>query len=110
MIYIFIQLPCTHTDSAHEPYVSLLFIRIAMWYPTLLFLALPTDRSIGTCLLPGFDSPPSKHRPKFRYWLPDASVPPQSVTRDIDAIQTVVGGGIKFIPFYNYGLGHAITD
>ncbi|KAI1275503.1 hypothetical protein F5Y07DRAFT_170671 [Xylaria sp. FL0933] len=61
-------------------------------------------------LLPGFDSPSSEYRPKFRYWFPDASVPHESVTRDIDEVAAVGGGGIEFVPFYNYGLGPAVTD
>ncbi|KAH8161073.1 hypothetical protein CIB48_g7179 [Xylaria polymorpha] len=61
-------------------------------------------------LLPGFDSPSSEYRPKFRYWFPEASVPHHSVTRDIDEVAAVGGGGIEFLPFYNYGLGPATTD
>jgi hypothetical protein len=32
------------------------------------------------------------------------------VARDIDEIAAVGGGGLEFLPFYNYGLGPAVTD
>ncbi|KAI5919751.1 hypothetical protein F4810DRAFT_465504 [Camillea tinctor] len=57
-----------------------------------------------------FNSPPIQYRPKFRYWLPDASVPLQSVINDVDSIASVGAGGLEFLPFYNYGLGPALTD
>lgn len=42
--------------------------------------------------------------------MPDASVPHSSVQDDIRQIAAVGGGGLEFLPFYNYGLGPAVTD
>lgn len=73
-----------------------------------------------------FSSPPNKYRPKFRYWsvvphllpvcsadgkrLPDGSVTHSSVENDVREIAAVGGGGLEFLPFYNYGLDPAVTD
>ncbi|EUC43134.1 hypothetical protein COCMIDRAFT_7366 [Bipolaris oryzae ATCC 44560] len=57
-----------------------------------------------------FSNPPNKYRPKFRYWFPDASVTHESIQNDIRQIAAVGGGGLEFLPFYNYGLGPALTD
>ncbi|KAH8707659.1 hypothetical protein GQ44DRAFT_691187 [Phaeosphaeriaceae sp. PMI808] len=57
-----------------------------------------------------FKDPPIQYRPKFRYWLPDASVTHSSVQDDIRQIAAVGAGGLEFLPFYNYGLGPAVTD
>ncbi|KAI0602064.1 hypothetical protein F4775DRAFT_298683 [Biscogniauxia sp. FL1348] len=70
--------------------------------------ATPSQSSLGAVL--EFDSPPIQYRPKFRYWLPDASVPLQSVVNDVDHIASIGAGGLEFFPFYNYGLGPALTD
>ncbi|KAK6844021.1 hypothetical protein PG987_004881 [Apiospora arundinis] len=51
-----------------------------------------------------FESPSNEFRPKFRYWLPDASVPADVVRQDIATIAAVGGGGVEFVPFYFYGL------
>ncbi|KAL4963275.1 uncharacterized protein BDV14DRAFT_191102 [Aspergillus stella-maris] len=51
----------------------------------------------------GFLSPPPQFRPKFRYWLPDASVPISTVQSDIDSAASIGAGGVEFLPFYNYG-------
>ncbi|KAL4783796.1 hypothetical protein BJX76DRAFT_368146 [Aspergillus varians] len=50
-----------------------------------------------------FESPSAATRPRFRYWLPDASVDVDVVTSDIEAAGKLGAGGIEFIPFYNYG-------
>lgn len=42
--------------------------------------------------------------------LPDASVTHSSVQDDVRQIAAVGGGGLEFLPFYNYGLGPALTD
>ncbi|KAH8878917.1 hypothetical protein GQ53DRAFT_849936 [Thozetella sp. PMI_491] len=57
-----------------------------------------------------FDTPPNYYRPKFRYWLPDASVPIDEVVQDIHAIADVGCGGVEFLPFFNYGNGPVVTD
>ncbi|KAJ0426808.1 hypothetical protein BJY00DRAFT_320442 [Aspergillus carlsbadensis] len=55
-----------------------------------------------------FKNPSMATRPRFRYWLPDASVNATVVANDIEAAGSVGAGGVEFIPFYNYG-GEAPT-
>ncbi|GFF92501.1 hypothetical protein IFM60648_09770 [Aspergillus lentulus] len=52
----------------------------------------------------GFVNPDVVYRPKFRYWLPDASVSADVVQEDIARIAEAGGGGIELLPFYLYGL------
>ncbi|KAK3321282.1 hypothetical protein B0T19DRAFT_466605 [Cercophora scortea] len=86
----------------------------AFWvYLTLCFFQLP----LWTCAqrtapvpLSSFAYPPASSRPKFRYWLPDASVPASAVQSDVSEIAKVSGGGLEFLGFYNYGFSHASTD
>jgi hypothetical protein len=61
---------------------------------------------------PSFDAPidrgtfenPSKHvRPKFRYWIPDASVDPDVVASDVKAAKEVGCGGLELLGYYLYG-------
>ncbi|KAK3388042.1 hypothetical protein B0H63DRAFT_392879 [Podospora didyma] len=60
--------------------------------------------------LPSFKSPPASSRPKFRYWLPDASVPAAAVAADIAALASISAGGLEFLGFYNYGFPPMSTD
>ncbi|KAJ0426813.1 hypothetical protein BJY00DRAFT_306805 [Aspergillus carlsbadensis] len=53
-----------------------------------------------------FANPPSSDRPLFRYWLPDASVDPKIVQHDVESVASVGGGGLEFVPFFEYGGGH----
>ncbi|KAH7377416.1 secreted protein [Cadophora sp. MPI-SDFR-AT-0126] len=66
-----------------------------------------TKRNSGS-----FQNPQVENRPKFRYWLPDASVAPSAVAADVTSIGSIGGGGIELVPFYNYGgvLAPAVTD
>ncbi|KAK2762365.1 secreted protein [Colletotrichum kahawae] len=76
-----------------------------------LFLAISLSNLSPSLASPsGFDNPSAEYRPKFRYWLPDASVPLQSVIDDVNHLAEVGAGGLEFLPFYNYGLGPALTD
>ncbi|KAI9170771.1 hypothetical protein HJFPF1_00242 [Paramyrothecium foliicola] len=52
-----------------------------------------------------FESPSPKYRPKFRYWLPDANIDHEILENDILEIGNIGGGGLEFVPFYNYGFG-----
>ncbi|KAJ4245748.1 hypothetical protein NW762_013872 [Fusarium torreyae] len=52
-----------------------------------------------------FANPPSRDRPRSRYWLPDASVDPKVVEQDILRAGSIGAGGVEFLPFYNYGGG-----
>ncbi|KAF2183515.1 hypothetical protein K469DRAFT_728036 [Zopfia rhizophila CBS 207.26] len=55
-----------------------------------------------------FSDPSSRSRPRFRYWLPDASVDPDTVKADIKSVASIGGGGVEFLPFYEYGGANAI--
>ena len=65
----------------------------------------PTNRSYGT-----FKEPAARVRPRFRYWLPDASVDPTIVQKDIRSAANLGIGGVEFLPFYNYGGDTPIVD
>lgn len=56
-----------------------------------------------TYLADQFHSPPTQQRPRFRYWLPDASVDAGIVEANIKSAGAIGAGGIEFLPFYNYG-------
>lgn len=42
-------------------------------------------------------------RPKFRYWIPDASVDPAIVARDVQAAGNVGAAGLEALGYYLYG-------
>jgi hypothetical protein len=76
--------------------------------PALCLLAVLTSNHVSATRGCGedtrkFASPPSKSRPFFRYWLPDASVEASVVEADIARAASVGAGGVEFIPFYQYG-------
>ncbi|KAM0549861.1 hypothetical protein ACHAPJ_009108 [Fusarium lateritium] len=50
-----------------------------------------------------FLAPSSRVRPRFRYWLPDASVDPDIVAQDVASAASIGAGGLEFVPFYEYG-------
>ncbi|CAJ0543781.1 Ff.00g039230.m01.CDS01 [Fusarium sp. VM40] len=50
-----------------------------------------------------FLNPSSRVRPRFRYWLPDASVDADIVAQDVASAASVGAGGLEFVPFYEYG-------
>ncbi|KAK5170341.1 uncharacterized protein LTR77_004928 [Saxophila tyrrhenica] len=57
-----------------------------------------------------FEHPAARARPRFRYWLPDASVDPSTVQNDIRSAANLGIGGIELLPFYNYGGGTPVVD
>lgn len=50
-----------------------------------------------------FANPGANVRPRFRYWLPDASVDVDTVAADIAAAGSIGAGGIELVPFFEYG-------
>ncbi|KAF7514853.1 hypothetical protein G7054_g14949 [Neopestalotiopsis clavispora] len=86
-----------------RPWLGNVFISL------ILFLSTTKNEASAVGVL-NFESPPPLYRPKFRYWLPDASISLPSVIGDVDHIASVGAGGLEFLPFYNYGLGPALTD
>ncbi|KAM0321554.1 hypothetical protein ACHAQA_010044 [Verticillium albo-atrum] len=53
-----------------------------------------------------FLNPDARSRPRFRYWLPDASVDGAVLAADIKSAGEIGAGGIEFLPFFNYGGDH----
>ncbi|KAK5742028.1 hypothetical protein LTR17_003536 [Elasticomyces elasticus] len=50
-----------------------------------------------------FANPGPRTRPKFRYWIPDASVDTAVVARDVKAAGDVGMGGMELLGYYLYG-------
>lgn len=57
-----------------------------------------------------FENPSSQVRPRFRYWLPDASVDADTVAENIRSAGAIGAGGVEFLPFYNYGSSSPSND
>ncbi|KAL1386723.1 hypothetical protein HDK64DRAFT_142888 [Phyllosticta capitalensis] len=74
----------------------------SIFYGLVLAASLCQGQNVGS-----FKSPDIEHRPKFRYWLPDASVPNEVVAEDIKAVAEVGAAGVEFLPYYQYGLPEA---
>ncbi|KAI3390458.1 hypothetical protein diail_9575 [Diaporthe ilicicola] len=70
---------------------------------TLLLVCNASPRLLGSQEPDAFLDPPSRQRTRFRYWLPDASVDPETVKSDIRSAGAIGGGGVEFLPYYNYG-------
>lgn len=50
-----------------------------------------------------FVNPSPNVRPKFRYWLPDASVDPNVVASDVEAAGKAGAAGLELLGYYLYG-------
>ncbi|KAL5360501.1 hypothetical protein BJX96DRAFT_165211 [Aspergillus floccosus] len=50
-----------------------------------------------------FENPAARVRPRFRYWLPDASVDSAIVQQNIKDAGALGAGGVELLPYYNYG-------
>jgi hypothetical protein len=50
-----------------------------------------------------FSNPSARYRPKFRYWIPDASVDPERVKADIASAGAQGAGGVEVLGYYWYG-------
>ena len=53
--------------------------------------------------LGSFQNPSARARPRFRYWIPDASVNLSTVQSDIADAGKVGAGGVELLGYYNYG-------
>lgn len=49
-----------------------------------------------------FKDPPVQVRPRFRYWLPDASVEVGPAVQDVARAKQVGAGGLEVLGFYGY--------
>lgn len=54
-----------------------------------------------------FKNPSARARPRFRYWVPDASVNLTTIAQDVADTGQVGAGGVELLGFYNYGLSRA---
>ncbi|KAI7663216.1 hypothetical protein KC318_g8428, partial [Hortaea werneckii] len=64
----------------------------------------PEDHSKSADVDRGTFRDPSKHvRPKFRYWIPDASVDPEVVAKDVRTAKEAGMGGLELLGYYLYG-------
>jgi hypothetical protein len=50
-----------------------------------------------------FQNPSIHARPKFRYWIPDASVSHEKIASDVKAAAEAGAGGLECLGFYLYG-------
>lgn len=50
-----------------------------------------------------FRDPSSLLRPRFRYWIPDASLDLSEVARDFEAVAEKGAGGMELLGYYLYG-------
>ena len=50
-----------------------------------------------------FEKPSAHVRPRFKYWIPDASVNLSRVQADVADAGRVGAGGIELLGYYNYG-------
>ncbi|KAJ9653016.1 hypothetical protein H2198_007763 [Neophaeococcomyces mojaviensis] len=57
-----------------------------------------TDPRLST-----FADPPARVRPRFRYWVPDASVDLETLQQDIVSASSVGAGGVELLGIYDYG-------
>ncbi|KAJ1713078.1 hypothetical protein NYO67_4773 [Aspergillus flavus] len=65
---------------------------------------LAVDDQVGAKIDYGtFENPAARVRPRFRYWLPDASVDPTIVQKNIKDAGANGAGGVEFLPYYDYG-------
>ncbi|KAI0533554.1 hypothetical protein GGR58DRAFT_109359 [Xylaria digitata] len=72
--------------------------------PSFSFVALCWfSRIVQASFFDSFVSPEVQYRPKFRYWLPDASADVDAVVRDVADIAAVGAGGLEFLPYYQLG-------
>lgn len=66
--------------------------------------SLNTNDQVGADIDYGsFQNPSNRVRPRFRYWVPDASVDLDTVKSDIIAASSVGAGGVELLGYYFYG-------
>jgi hypothetical protein len=82
-----------------QPLALLSFISTTLLHLTC--VGQSTNNDYGT-----FERPSAAFRPRFRYWLPDASVDGDVVKADIVSAASIGAGGVEFLPYYNYGGGY----
>lgn len=67
-------------------------------------LAIGTNDQINANISYGtFANPSANVRPRFRYWVPDATVNLSQVTADVQNAGEVGAGGVELLGYYLYG-------
>lgn len=62
-----------------------------------------TDDQVNAAIDFGtFKDPSSNARPRYRLWVPDASVDVSRLSQDIVDVATVGGGGVEVLGYYLY--------
>lgn len=63
-----------------------------------------TDASVNAAIDAGtFRNPSANVRPRFRYWVPDASVDDAVLAADVKGAGDVGAGGVEVLGYYLYG-------
>ncbi|KAI9740347.1 MAG: hypothetical protein M1834_004926 [Cirrosporium novae-zelandiae] len=63
-----------------------------------------TDSLVNSVVDSGtFQNPSAQIRPRFRYWVPDASVDPEYLAKDVASAGAVGAGGVEVLGYYLYG-------
>ncbi len=63
-----------------------------------------TDDQVNAAIQAGtFENPSVNVRPRFRYWIPDASADLTTVAQDIASAKDAGAGGIEVLGYYDYG-------
>ncbi|KAF2096025.1 hypothetical protein NA57DRAFT_67641 [Rhizodiscina lignyota] len=70
-----------------------------------------TDALVNAAIDAGtFQNPSAKIRPRYRYWVPDASVSHASLAEDVKEAGEVGAGGVEVLGYYLYGGTFAPDD
>lgn len=63
-----------------------------------------TDDQVNAAIKSGtFRNPSAAVRPRFRYWIPDASVDLTRLAKDIEDAAVAGAGGVEVLGYYQYG-------
>ncbi|KAF7514705.1 hypothetical protein G7054_g15078 [Neopestalotiopsis clavispora] len=83
---------------SEETTYLLSLVNAASRLPTSQIAAKKSDRDSGS-----FQDPGPRVRPKFRYWIPDASVEADVVSQDVKRAKDAGMGGLELLGYYLYG-------
>ncbi len=62
-----------------------------------------TDDQVNAVIESGtFQNPSSNFRPRFRYWVPDASINLDRVAEDVADVAAAGAGGVEVLGYYLY--------
>ena len=94
--------PCQVPTNANKMLILLLALSLCLKSLATPIGGRATSPSNARCS--GTFQNPSVHvRPKFRYWIPDASVDHAAIAEDVRAASSVGAGGLELLGYYLYG-------